>query len=356
VNDNIQPFFFMRPYKKITIKDVAQAAGVSTQTVSRVINDRHDVSAQTRAHVQQVIDDLGYAPNIIARSLSRGRTNTLGVVGYGLEYFGSFSVLTGIEQRANELGFSLLLSLLDRIEPPHVNKSINELLSRQVDGIIWAVHWQVNTSEWLRPTFEQMTVPFVFLNKPTHADDVIVAMNNRLGGRLATQHLLEQGYSRIGIITGPQDWWEAKEREAGWREVMEQAGVNDLERLSVVGDWWAASGDVGLYTLYAKSPKIDAVFTCNDQMALGAMQAARRLGLEIPKDLAIVGFDDIPEAPYFYPSLSTIHQDVKSLGALAVEQINNLIKARENDQDFIAEVSWISPKLIIRQSSIKRKE
>jgi DNA-binding LacI/PurR family transcriptional regulator len=346
----------MRPNKKVTIKDVAKAAGVSTQTVSRVINNRHDVSPATRAHVQQIIDNLGYSPNIIARSLSRGRTNTLGVVGYGLEYYGSFSVLTGIEQRAHELGFSLLLSLLDRIEPDNVDQSINGLLSRQVDGIIWAVHWQVNTFDWLGPKFENLSVPLVFLNKSQRVNDVVVAMNNRLGGRLATEHLLEQGYRRIGIITGPTEWWEAKEREAGWREAMEQTGINDLDRLKVTGDWWAASGDVGLYTLYARSPKIDAVFACNDQMALGAMQAARRLGLKIPDDLAIVGFDDIPEAAYFYPSLSTIQQNLKALGALAVEQMDKVIQAYQHEEIFNSEISWITPRLIIRQSSIKNNQ
>ena len=181
-------------------------------------------------------------------------------------------------------------------------------------------------------------------------------MNNRQGGRLATEHLLEQGYHRIGIITGPADWWEANEREAGWYEVMAQSKINDLDRLRVVGDWWAASGDVGLYTLYARSPKIDAVFASNDQMALGAMQAARRLGLKIPQDIAIVGFDDIPEAAYFYPSLTTIQQDVKALGALAVEQMNHLIQARERDEEFNPEISWVIPRLVVRQSSIKRNE
>jgi DNA-binding LacI/PurR family transcriptional regulator len=346
----------MRPNKKVTIKDVAKAAGVSTQTVSRVINNRHDVSPETRAHVQQVIDNLGYSPNIIARSLSQGRTNTLGVVGFGLEYFGSFGVLTGIEHRAHELGFSLLLSLLDCIEPFNVDQSFNELLSRQVDGIIWAVHWQVDTFKWLGPKFEEIDVPLVFLNKSQRGNDVVVAMNNRLGGRLATEHLLEQGYRRIGVITGPTDWWEAKEREAGWREAMEQTGINDLDRLKVVGDWWAASGDVGLYTLYARSPKIEAVFACNDQMALGAMQAARRLGLKIPDDLAIVGFDDVPEAAYFYPSLTTIQQDVKALGALAVEQMSKLIRARHDGEDFNPDISWIAPGLIVRQSSRKNNQ
>ena len=124
---------------RITIKDVAKAAGVSTQTVSRVLNNRPDVSPETRERVQEVIAEMGYAPNVLARSLSRGRSNTLGVVGFGLGYYGSTSVLTGIEKKANQLGFSFILSLLDRFEMERVDEIIMDLLSRQVEGIIWAV-------------------------------------------------------------------------------------------------------------------------------------------------------------------------------------------------------------------------
>ena len=127
------------PKEKLTIKDVARAAGVSTQTVSRVLNNRLDVSADTRARVQQVIANLGYSPNVFARNLSRGRSNTLGVIGFGLVYYGSSSVLTGIESKANELGFSLTLSLIDRLDPIRVEHILYDFLSRRVEGIIWAV-------------------------------------------------------------------------------------------------------------------------------------------------------------------------------------------------------------------------
>ena len=201
--------------KRTTIKDVAQEAGVSTQTVSRVINNRPDVSPHTRAHVQDIIERLGYSPNVLARSLSQGRSNTLGVVGYGLVYFGSTSVLTGVEQKANELGFSLLLNLLDKFEPGRMDKILNELLSRQVDGIIWAVPGHVQTIDWLSEKFQDVAVPVVYMNKCCLPEDYVVAMDNCSGGKMATEHLLKSGYKQIGIITGPTDWWEAQEREAG---------------------------------------------------------------------------------------------------------------------------------------------
>jgi LacI family transcriptional regulator len=337
--------------QKVTIKDVAQAAGVSTQTVSRVINSRPDVSPNTRSRVQQVVNELGYSPNVIARSLSRGRTNTFGIVGFGLSYFGPSSVLSGIEQKSNELGFSLLLSLLDDFDPALIDGILRNLLSRQVDGIIWAVPGNDKLVGELSGRFSDISVPVVYMNKLKNGDEVIVAMDNRLGGRLATDHLLEQGFRRIGIITGPIGWWEAQEREKGWRETMGKAGLTNLEELIINGDWTAASGEIGLHNLIAKSPDIDAVFACNDQMALGALQAARRLGIKVPQDLGIVGFDDIPEAAYFYPSLTTIHQNANALGALAVDRMCSFINARVKDEEFEPEVKWIQPRLIVRKSS-----
>jgi len=338
---------------KITIKDVAKAAGVSTQTVSRVLNNRPDVSPETRERVQVVIAEMGYAPNVLARSLSRGRSNTLGVVGFGLGYYGSTSVLTGIEKKANELGFSFILSLLDRFEVDRVDEIIRDLLSRQVEGIIWAVPGITDALQGLPQKLADIPIPVVFLNKAQSNDDIIAAMDNRLGGRLATQHLIEQGYRNIGIITGPLEWWEAQQRELGWREAMVEAGIDDLDNLKVEGDWTAASGEVGLHALIAKAPDIDAVFVNNDQMSLGVFQAARRMGLNVPQDLGVIGFDDIPESGYFYPSLSTVRQNAEKLGAVAVEQMSQYIQANQNKQEFKPDISCVKPRLIIRKSSIR---
>lgn len=338
--------------KNVTIKDVAKLAGVSTQTVSRVINSRPDVSPQTRARVKQVIKELEYSPNVLARSLSRGRTNTFGVVGFGLGYYGPSSVLTGVEQKSNELGFSLILSLLEDFDSTKINGIIRNLLARQVDGIIWAVPGNDRLIGELSKRLSDIAVPVVYLNKLKSGHEVIVAMDNRLGGRLATQHLLNQGYSRIGIITGPIDWWEAQEREIGWRESLEEAGHSGLDELITHGDWTAPSGESGMRHLLNRSSGIDALFACNDQMALGAIKAARSFGLTIPQELGIVGFDDIPEAAYFFPSLTTVRQNATALGALAVDQMCKFINAQVKNEKFEPDVNWIQPKLIVRQSSV----
>jgi DNA-binding LacI/PurR family transcriptional regulator len=341
--------------KKITIKDVAQAAGVSTQTVSRVLNNRPDVSVKTRARVQQVITDLGYSPNVFARNLSRGHSNTLGVVGYGLNYFGSASVLTGVENNANKLGFSLILSLIDQVAPPRVDAILYDLLSRRVEGIIWAVPGDTTTYDWLYRKFYDLQTPHIFVNTAHSDSDFIVAVNNRRGGRLATEHLLEQGYQNIGIITGPNNWWEANERLAGWRETVEASGTTDLDGMVAEGDWTPPSGDIGLHTLFDRNPEMDAVFVSNDQMALGALQAARRLGLRVPEDLGMVGYDDIPEAAYFYPPLTTVRQNGRDLGALAVDQMKVMIDAQHLNQVIPPQISWVEPRLVIRKSSLRKE-
>jgi DNA-binding LacI/PurR family transcriptional regulator len=181
----------------------------------------------------------------------------------------------------------------------------------------------------------------------------VVATDNRQGARLAVDHLLQQGYQCIGIITGPPEWWEAREREAGWRSALQEAGIDSLDRLSVAGDWSAASGDAGFQALYHQAPGIEALFACNDQMALGALRAARRLGLAVPHDLAVVGFDDIPEAAYFFPPLTTVRQNPKALGALAVERMNAMIQARQQRETCNTGMSWVRPRLIVRGSSVR---
>lgn len=341
---------------KITIKDVARAAGVSTQTVSRVLNNRLDVSRETRVRVQEVITSLGYSPNVFARNLSRGRSNTLGVIGYGLVYYGIYSVLAGIESKANELGFSLTLSLIDCVEPVQVERILYDLLSRRVEGIIWAVPGDITTFDWLAEKISAVQTPLVYINKGANGADHVTALDNRLGGRLAAEHLLQQGYRRIGIITGPANWWEARERLEGWREAVRAAGCSDSKKWIVAGDWNAPSGEAGLQALLERNPKMDAVFVSNDQMSLGALQATRRLGLRVPEDLGIVGFDDIPEAAYFYPPLTTVRQDTRKLGAIAVERVNALIQARHAGETIEPGTSWLAPQLIVRQSSKRKVE
>lgn len=338
--------------KVVTIKDVAKAAGVSSMTVSRVLNDRPDVSPQTRKRVQAVIDKLGYAPSEIARSLSHGRSSTIGVVSTGLEFYGPSRILVGIEQQANELGFSLMVRLLHNPVDSRGERALNELIANQVAGIIWAVAEIGDKREWLYQRRDKDATPVVFLSLNPRPETTLVAVDNRLGGKLATGHLLEQGYKRIGIITGPQEWWEARERELGWLDVLQQAGRENVEHLKEHGDWTAASGYNAMMSLLERVPDLDAVFVSNDSMACGALRAAAICGRSVPDDLAVVGFDDIPESAYFSPPITTVRQGLLRVGSEAVCLLNRQLQARRKDEPFAAQVTIMEPQLVVRQSSL----
>lgn len=339
--------------ERVTIDQVARSAGVSRQTVSRVVNNHPSVAPNTRLRVQKVISRLGYHPNALARSLVRRRSHTLGVVATGLEYYGPSGTLVGIEHRATELGYSIALNLLHRPQVDDVAQVLNSLLSRQVDGIIWAVPEIGANRTWLQKKTPDLPVPIVFLSMHPSDNLPVVSVDNRAGGRMATDHLLAQGYRHIGLITGPLDWWEAQERKLGWEEALRDAGQDVGEHQVYEGDWTASSGQRGFCLLSDQIPDMDAVFACNDQMALGALQASRRRGLRVPVDLGIVGFDDIPESAFFWPPLTTVRQELRQLGGTAVDQVSRMIAASHGEPSLgHSEIIWLAPTLIVRESSV----
>ena len=338
--------------RQVTITQVAREAGVSIQTVSRVINNRQEIRPATRQHVQDVIKRLGYQPNAIARSLIQRRSHTLGVVTSGLQYYGPSHILVGVEQGANEQGLSILLNLLHEPETDNIGKIVNGLISRQVEGIIWAVPEISNNRSWFREAMPHLTVPMVFLSTQPKGDLNVVEIDNRNGGYLATRHLMERGYQHIGLITGPLSWWAASERQRGWQDALSAAEIPFDDSQIVEGNWSAESGERGLHELLSKSPDIQAVFACNDQMALGLMQAARKLGKRIPEDLAVVGFDDIPESAFYYPPLTTVRQGLYELGQVAVQTFVKLREAHRRDEPLTsAETVWLQPQLVVREST-----
>ena len=341
---------------RVTIKQVAREAGVSTQTVSRVINDRPDVASGTRQRILDVIERLEYQPSALARSLIRRRSHALGVVTAGLKYTGPSQALSGITGQAELMGYSLLLKELSQFDTIRVEPILNELLARQVDGIIWAVPEVGNNRDWLHNRLPGLPVPILFLTMQPQPGLAVVAVDNYLGGRLAAEHLLEQGYRRMGHIAGPLSWWEARQRMAGWQAALAEAGMPAGDGQWVAGNWSSQSGESAIHSLLDQYPDMDAVFVANDQMALGVSQVALRRGLRIPQDLAVVGFDGLPEAAYFWPALTTVHQDLPNLGCTAVKQAVRMIEAsRESDDGLDVETVWIKPRLIVRESSVHER-
>jgi LacI family transcriptional regulator len=273
-------------------------------------------------------------------------------VTYDVQYFGPSHTLAGIERQASEMGYTVHLSFVRQPAESGV-QILHDLISYHVDGIIWAVSEIGANRGWVEGELCRSTVPVVFLDMRPCPNLPVVNIENRVGGYLATNHLFEQGRRKIGLITGPLDWWSAQERRAGWCDVLREAGLTAEESLVVEGTWSASSGERGFRRLLEQCPGVDAVFACNDQMALGVLKAARELGRRVPEDLAVVGFDDVPEAPFFCPSLTTVRQDLNGLGRSAVRELGRIIDARQQDQPEI-ELRTISlqPELIVRGSSV----
>jgi len=344
----------MRNPKRVTIKEIARLAGVSAQTVSRVINDRPDVSQEIRQRVQELIDELSYQPSALARSLIQQRSYTLGVVTAGLRYIGPSRTLNGITSRAEQSGYSLILKELASFKVTNAAPLLEGLLSYHVDGLIWAVPEIGDNHEWLLEMLPSLPVPIALLSTPAQEGLLTISYDNYLGGRMATGHLLQQGYRNIAHISGPLDWWESRQRKDGWQAALRAAGLEPAGYQWAEGNWSTTSGEQAFYKLQENYPDMDAIFVGNDQMALAVLHIACKSGLRVPQDLGVIGFDALDESQYYSPSLSTIMQNQFLLGSTAVEEVIQAIEALNNG-DISKEPGTIilKPELIARQSTQK---
>ena len=340
-----------------TIKEVASAAGVSTQTVSRVINDRPDVSSETRKRVQDVIGKLSYQPSALARSLISQRSYTLGVVTAGLRYIGPSRTLSGIASAVEEAGYSLLLKELPSFDANDVSPIFQALLSRHVDGIIWAVPEIGENRKWVNNPPLDVEVPLVYLTMESQKNIPVVSIDNYAGGQMAVSHLLEQGYRNIGHISGPLDWWEARQRMMAWKDALKEAGLEVKDNQWAEGNWSSASGTQAVKKLFEQYPEMDSIFVANDQMALGVLNTVTEKGLRIPEDIGIVGFDNIPESAYFLPSLTSVQQDQYEAARVAVREMIKIIESGWQGLEPVDPKSvMVPPTLVIRQSTKRVKE
>jgi len=338
--------------KRPTIKEVASAAGVSTQTVSRVMNKRPDVSSETRERVQTIIDRLGYQPSAVARSLIHQRTYTIGVVTAGLKYIGPSRTLSGITQAAEEQGYALMIKELPRFDTNNVEPIVREFYARHVDGIIWAVQEVGDNRSWVSHSSALVEVPVVYLSMHPREHLTVVSVDNYQGACLAMQHLLTQGYRNIGHISGPLDWWEARQRMAGWKDTLQEHGLPVLPNHCVEGNWSSTSAAQAVQTLFDQYPEMDAVFAANDQMALSVLQAACMRKIRVPEQLGVVGFDNMAESAFFFPPLTTIQPDQEGIGKVGIEELVKIIQSRRQERDsFEPKSIIISPTLIVRQST-----
>jgi LacI family transcriptional regulator len=330
--------------RRVTIDDVAEMAGVSYQTVSRVINDKPEVSPTTRARVQQVISTLGYRPSRVARSLATARTATIGLVVPDIAnpYFSD--IAHGVEQSGYEQGYSLLLCNTNE-EPQREVDVLHVLDDKQVDGVI--VCGLRQTGGPLRAALARLPAA-VLVNRQLEGLALpAVMVDDVTGGYLATSHLLTSGHRAVGFVAGPIASDSGKRRAQGYARALAEHNIRGAP------DWLrhcapvVADGERTAAALLEAHAELTALFCYNDLVAAGALQACKRIGRKVPDDIAIVGFDDIHLAALMTPSLTTCHVPRVDIGRLAFDLL-----LRQIDTDEAGDaVIQISPRLIIRASA-----
>jgi DNA-binding LacI/PurR family transcriptional regulator len=323
------------------IRDVARAAGVSYQTVSRVLNDSPSLRPETRDRVLRAIDELGYRPNQAARALVTSRSGLIGVlVASRAAAYGVQTSVYEIEDAAREAGYSVAVATC-LSDDASVRHAIDQLIGQAVEAVV-VVAPQARVFDLLKT--QPLGIPYVSLDSERRDEGHSVSVDQFEGARLATRHLIELGHSRILHLAGPQDWIEADARMRGFlREVSD----NELwVRPPVLGDWTAEFGYRAGRELMNRM-EFTAVFCSNDQMALGLMHAFREADVRVPADISVIGFDDIPDAAHYWPPLTTIRQDFAEIGRRAIALL--LAQLGGEPATFTAEP--IRPQLVLRAST-----
>lgn len=344
----------VEPRRRPTMVDVAEVAGVSHQTVSRVLSNHPNVRRSTRAQVQRAIRELGYRRNSSARALVTRRTHTLGVVVCNQTLFGPASTLFNIEEAARARGYMVATVSLRRYSAGALAEAIGRLADWGVEGAVVMVpqRWVVAALAELRPPFPLVTVEGGHdLRIPG------VSVDQVAGARMVTQHLLGAGHATVWHVAGPRHWLESEGRLRGWRATLEAAGA--VVPPILVGAWTPESGyragaelarRITARSARRGRPEITAVFAANDQMALGLLRAFRETGISVPGDVAVAGFDDIPEAEFFAPPLTTVRQDFAAVGRAGVGLLIDRLEAGGRPDDARG---LMQPDLIVRSSTTR---
>lgn len=298
-----------------SIRDVARLADVSHQTVSRVLNHHPSIRPETKARVLAVMEQLQYRPNRAARALVTSHSRTIGVLSASSAQYGPASSIAAIEVAARAHGYYINTANMVGSDRESITGAVEHLMAQAVEGIV-VIAPQVRVFDVLAEL--AIDVPLVTLQSSGRTDQNTLAVDQVTGARLATRHLIELGHQHIYHLAGPQDWIEAEARMTGFLREMSD---NDVATTApILGDWTADFGyHAGRELLSVRD--FTAIFSSNDQMALGLMHAVRDAGLDVPADVSIIGFDDIPEAAHFAPPLTTVRQDFAELGRRCIEQL-----------------------------------
>ncbi len=322
------------------MRDVAAAAGVSAQTVSRVLSDHPNVQEATRRRVLAAVEDLGYRRNNTARALVTGRSKTIGVLTLATNYYSRSSLTLGIELGAREAGYTVN-SVTSDLSVQALTDAVSRLVLQGVDGLIIATPLRDAA-----PKVRQLTarIPTVTTDGSSGSGDGLVGVDQDIAAVLATRHLLDLGHRTVWHVAGPSDWSDAASRLDSWRRTLTEAGREVPPELH--GDWSPESGyRNGL--ILGRMPEVTAILVASDEMAFGVIRALSELGRRIPEDVSVVGIDDIDLAAYANPPLTTIRQSFEDTGRRAV--LHLLAQIANPDMGDYPEL--VAPTLIIRGST-----
>lgn len=329
---------------KPVMADVARLAGVSHQTVSRVINGASSIRPATKARVEQAIEELGYRPNTAARALVTRRSGIVGIIGSNSGLYGPASIQRSVQEAARAAGYFSSLVPLAEVTVDELHSALDHLARQSVEAIVMIVG-QEDALAVVRST--DAGVPLIVVEGDLSGRGLTVGVDQINGACQATRHLVDLGHRAIDHVAGPLTYTEAKGRRTGYEQAMRDAGLVPGELWE--GDWTPESGHrIGRELVRRASST--AVFVANDQMAIGVMHAFAEAGVRVPDDVSIVGFDDIPEAGFLNPALTTVRQDFQVLGQRAIELVT---KSLEGSQ---AHVPLLAPELIIRASTAPLQE
>ncbi|MCA2212098.1 LacI family DNA-binding transcriptional regulator [Jidongwangia harbinensis] len=320
--------------------DVARLAGVSHQTVSRVLNGHPNVKEQTRLRVRAAIAELGYRPNRAARALVTGRSQLIGIVALNSTLYGPSSLLAAFEQAAAEAGFAVSVGSVGRLDRESIAGAVDRHLDQRVAGLV-VIAPVASAGEALEEI--ATGVPLVTIDGDPRRAHALVTVDQVAGARAATRHLLQAGHRTVWHVSGPADWYDAAGRIEGWRQALEEAGAEVPPLLPA--DWSAAAGYAAGQML-ARMPEVTAVFTANDHLALGLLRALSERGRRVPHDLSVVGFDDVPEAAFFIPPLTTVRPAFDAVAQAGLDLLlAQMVDTADPDNRIV-----IAPSLVKRES------
>jgi DNA-binding LacI/PurR family transcriptional regulator len=327
----------------VVMVDVARAAGVSQKTVSRVVNGAPHVRPDVRERVNRAIEQLGYRPNVAAQALARERSHTIGVLALGTRFFGPSRRVFTLEHEARRLGYSMALISVPDLSARSVADGIDALLKRRVEGLVVEVPTHLIDLDPAQLAGLPVVTSAGWITGVTR--QAVVDFDQEEAGREVTRYLLGLGHRTVWHVAGPRDWDAAQQRLHGWRSALRDAGVRAPRVF--YGDWSAASGyDQG--RKLAARDDVTAIFAANDQMAMGILRAFHEAGREIPGDVSVVGFDDVPEAEFQMVPLTTVAMDAEEAAQRILGELLQMIKGAEPPAET---VTLSGTELIIRRSS-----